>query len=219
MEECCSSEKIKDLYLKETINLFDELNDFERDDDIYYHALFQRINYCLNDIKEMQCNEKYASFLFLITEIDMVYECTHTIFCDLCENSKWTETEDMFYFKFVRDFITHPDGITNKKYRNNQLYARFCTEKKDLSKRVICRDFMPTNNCQAIKLASVSNKLNQHLFNKEYKSYFVLVVVFGGKETKNIICPYDKIWQALEDVIKILHDVYISHATRSTENV
>lgn len=217
MSQSIEEMDIKNKYVTEAKEIYYRLNDYEHNNDKYYNALFLRITYCLDDLEKMDLQLTYANFLFCITEIDMIYECVHTIVDDLAKGS-WIETENMIYFKFVRDFMVHPDGIHSKKYKNNPVYSGFCSEK---NKRIVCRDIMPTDKCKAVALCSIgNNEINTYLFkNEKYEFYFVMVVDYGFPKFKNVRCPYEKIWNALVDILNLLHEVYVSKANKQNDIV
>ena len=171
-----------------------------------------RINNALSDMETLCFLDSCRDLKYLIFEIDSIYECVHTLVCQFY-SAEFHQTENMKYFKFIRDILFHPDGVNSKAYKNDTIYAEHTTAPE---RRVVCRDFA-NKWCDLFEILKTEDVKN--LFeNYNKKDCFVLTLGAEYPNFYKLLCPYDKIWKCLEDLFECLCDIFINHEETKIKN-
>lgn len=145
-------------------------------------------------------NIEYESFredsdsenlLYAVTAINEGYECVRAI--AKLYHTQEKQTEEMIYFKFIRDTISHPNKLDNPNYQ------------KEPYKKYTKYTFIGVGNIiSTTKYFGIETICNR-LFSKEEKEFAVYYNTPNGYV--HLICPYSKLWKCVYDLIEQLIDI------------
>ena len=143
----------------------------------------------LEDVLNEYTEYDYSKFLAMIVRVNMIYECTRAILGD-----KLQKTDDMLYFKFIRDTISHPKELNSSAYRQMpyQPYMKYI--------------FVDFRNVEQTKQFFGFPRLMKWLFDEEDEEFVLQMNDPDTGELLFLVCPYSKIWNCLYDIIKQLVD-------------
>ena len=154
-----------------------------------FSSLLENIKWGLEDVLNEYTEYDYSKFLAMIVRVNMIYECTRAILGD-----KMQKTEDMLYFKFIRDTISHPKELNSSAYRQMpyQPYMKYI--------------FVDFRNVEQTKQFFGFPRLMKWLFDEEDEEFVLQMNDPDTGELLFLVCPYSKIWNCLYDIIKQLVD-------------
>lgn len=154
-----------------------------------FSSLLENIKWGLEDVLNEYTEYDYSKFLAMIVRVNMIYECTRAILGD-----KMQKTEDMLYFKFIRDTISHPKELNSSAYRQMpyQPYMKYI--------------FVDFRNAEQTKQFFGFPRLMKWLFDEEDEEFVLQMNDPDTGELLFLVCPYSKIWNCLYDIIKQLVD-------------
>ena len=154
-----------------------------------FSSLLENIKWGLGDVLNEYTGYDYSKFLAMIVRVNMIYECTRAILGD-----KMQKTEDMLYFKFIRDTISHPKELNSGAYRKMpyQPYMKYI--------------FVDFRNVKQTKQHFGFPQLMKWLFDEEDEEFVLQMNDPDTGELLFLVCPYSKIWNCLYDIIKQLVD-------------
>lgn len=154
-----------------------------------FSSLLENIKWGLEDVLNEYMEYDYSKFLAMIVRVNMIYECTRAILGD-----KMQKTEDMLYFKFIRDTISHPKELNSSAYRQMpyQPYMKYI--------------FVDFRNVEQTKQFFGFPRLMKWLFDEEDEEFVLQMNDPDTGELLFLVCPYSKIWNCLYDIIKQLVD-------------
>ena len=154
-----------------------------------FSSLLENIKWGLEDVLNEYMEYDYSKFLAMIVRVNMIYECTRAILGD-----KMQKTEDMLYFKFIRDTISHPKELNSSAYRQMpyQPYMKYI--------------FVDFRNVKQTKQHFGFPQLMKWLFDEEDEEFVLQMNDPDTGELLFLVCPYSKIWNCLYDIIKQLVD-------------
>ena len=152
-------------------------------------SMLQNIKLNLEDIFNEYTEYDYSTFSAMIVRINMIYECTKDILGD-----KLCKTDNMLYFKFIRDTISHPKELNSGAYRQ--------------------MPYQPYMKCSFVDFCNVKQtkrffgfpQLMKWLFDEEDEEFVLQMNDPDTGEFLFLVCPYSKIWNCLYDIIKQLVD-------------
>ncbi len=155
-----------------------------------FSSLLENIKWGLEDVLNEYTEYDYSKFLAMIVRVNMIYECTRAILGD-----KMQKTEDMLYFKFIRDTISHPKELNSGAYRQMpyQPYMKYI--------------FVDFRNVEQTKQFFGFPRLMKWLFDEEDEEFVLQMNDPDTGELLFLVCPYSKIWNCLYDIIKQLVDI------------
>ena len=154
-----------------------------------FSSLLENIKWGLGDVLNEYTGYDYSKFLAMIVRVNMIYECTRAILGD-----KLQKTDDMLYFKFIRDTISHPKELNSSAYRQMpyQPYMKYI--------------FVDFRNVEQTKQFFGFPRLMKWLFDEEDEEFVLQMNDPDTGELLFLVCPYSKIWNCLYDIIKQLVD-------------
>lgn len=154
-----------------------------------FSSLLENIKWGLEDVLNEYTEYDYSKFLAMIVRVNMIYECTRAILGD-----KLQKTDDMLYFKFIRDTISHPKELNSSAYRQMpyQPYMKYI--------------FVDFRNVEQTKQFFGFPRLMKWLFDEEDEEFVLQMNDPDTGELLFLVCPYSKIWNCLYDIIKQLVD-------------
>ena len=154
-----------------------------------FSSLLENIKWGLEDVLNEYTEYDYSKFLAMIVRVNMIYECTRAILGD-----KLQKTDDMLYFKFIRDTISHPKELNSSAYRQMpyQQYMKYI--------------FVDFRNVEQTKQFFGFPRLMKWLFDEEDEEFVLQMNDPDTGELLFLVCPYSKIWNCLYDIIKQLVD-------------
>lgn len=154
-----------------------------------FSSLLENIKWGLEDVLNEYTEYDYSKFLAMIVRVNMIYECTRAILGD-----KLQKTDDMLYFKFIRDTISHPKELNSSAYRQMpyQPYMKYI--------------FVDFRNVEQTKQFFGFPRLMKWLFDEEDEEFVLQMNAPDTGELLFLVCPYSKIWNCLYDIIKQLVD-------------
>lgn len=154
-----------------------------------FSSLLENIKWGLENVLNEYMEYDYSKFLAMIVRVNMIYECTRAILGD-----KMQKTEDMLYFKFIRDTISHPKELNSSAYRQMpyQPYMKYI--------------FVDFRNVEQTKQFFGFPRLMKWLFDEEDEEFVLQMNDPDTGELLFLVCPYSKIWNCLYDIIKQLVD-------------
>ncbi|MBQ8118309.1 MAG: hypothetical protein IJ147_09670 [Lachnospiraceae bacterium] len=154
-----------------------------------FSSLLENIKWGLEDVLNEYTEYDYSKFLAMIVRVNMIYECTRAILGD-----KMQKTEDMLYFKFIRDTISHPKELNSSAYRQMpyQPYMKYI--------------FVDFRNVEQTKQFFGFPRFMKWLFDEEDEEFVLQMNDPDTGELLFLVCPYSKIWNCLYDIIKQLVD-------------
>ncbi len=157
-----------------------------------YYSLLENVKLGLTDIVNDYTEYDFGGFLSMIVRVNMIYECVSSILKK--QGGVLDRTDDMLYFKFIRDTISHPDELDSNAY-NKKPYQQY--------KKYIFVGFHQAS--QGIRFFGFP-KYTKRLFEKEDNEF---ALKMDNPETGSLlmlVCPYSKIWNCLYDIIRQLVD-------------
>lgn len=143
----------------------------------------------LDDISNEYTEYDLSNFLTMIVRINMIYECVKAIVGD-----QFNKSDNMLYFKFIRDTLSHPNELNNRAYQKipYQPYMKYI--------------FVDFYNLEQVTKHFGFSKNIERLFDKEDDEF---ALKMDNPDTGNLIflvCPYSKIWYCLYELIQQLVD-------------
>lgn len=154
-----------------------------------FSSLIEAIKWIVSeDLRDDISENDFPMLLYMITKINILYECVRAI----VYHNFMKETENMTYFKFVRDKVSHPDKLDSGRYKKLP-YQEYMKH--------ILTDFCPTDAAKKYHEEQI-----KHLFSCEEEKEFVLVLNDSNNayECVYLFCPYSKLWKCVLDLIRCL---------------
>lgn len=195
--------KYKDVILLKAKNIIEEIAGYTNPNDGKYINCFRHISFSIEDLMCLNDYVNEMGFNTTINKINELYESVKTIILNMCEKC-FEETENTKYFKFVRDIVNHPDGISSKKYLDDNIYKEYINTNEN---KIILKDISyDVKNRGYLMFPSTSKRI----FNKKYKDEFGLIIDLVNPKFIMLVCPYDKLFDCILDLMSQLKINYIS---------
>lgn len=152
-----------------------------------FSSLLENVKWGLEDVLNEYTKYDYSKFLAMIVRVNMIYECARAIL-----GNKLCKTDNMLYFKFIRDTISHPKELSNNAYSQlpYQPYMKYI--------------FVDIGNVEQTKRHFGFPRLMKRLFDEEDDEFVLQMNDPDTGDLLFLVCPYSKIWNCLYDVIKQL---------------
>lgn len=156
-----------------------------------FSSLLENIKWGLVDVWNEYTEYDFSKFLTMIVRVNMIYECAKAILGD-----KLQKTEDMLYFKFIRDAICCPNELDSEAY-SQMLYQPYM--------KYIFVDFRDKTRTKLIP-AFYAKWLFDGKSTERNEEFVLQMNSLDTGELLFLVCPYTKIWNCLYDIIKQLVD-------------
>lgn len=193
----------KNTILLEAKRTLEQIDEYENSKDEKYLSNFLQISRCIDDILNIETYNNDLGFNAIINNINKIYECSKTLINAMGKGS-FKDTENTIYFKFVRVLINHPDGINDKKYLENTIYKKYINPK--INKIVYKGTYYNLDKDRFFSLPS----LRKRLFDEKSEEEFGISIDLGFPRFVILVCPYDKLFDCITDVVNQLKTTYIN---------
>ncbi|MCR5204380.1 MAG: hypothetical protein K6E47_04945 [Lachnospiraceae bacterium] len=173
----------------ESSEVFSEALRNQPDKSKAFSSLLENVKWGLEDILNEYSEYDFSKFLAMIVRVNMIYECIRAIL-----GNKLCKTDNMLYFKFIRDTISHPKELSNSAYQQMpyQPYMKYI--------------FVDFRNVEQTKRYFGFPSLMKWLFDEEENEFVLQMNDHDTGDLVFLVCPYSKIWGCLYDVIRQLVD-------------